>query len=156
MSRVILMCGPAGAGKSTIARQLEADGMVRLSFDQEAWRRAIRTMPLSFEVRKEIERQLRERLLELIGAGVDVVLDFSFWSRRSRDEYRELLQPLGIAPETIYSATPRDVALDRMRNRQQAHEDDYAIDEELAATYFDHFEPPTRDEGELTVIHHKP
>lgn len=35
MSRVVLMCGPAGSGKSTYARRLEAQGMVRLSIDHE-------------------------------------------------------------------------------------------------------------------------
>jgi dephospho-CoA kinase len=30
------MCGPAGSGKSTVARQFERQGMIRLSFDQEA------------------------------------------------------------------------------------------------------------------------
>ena len=39
MSRVIMMCGPAGAGKSTIARRLQAAGAVRLSLDEEAWER---------------------------------------------------------------------------------------------------------------------
>jgi gluconate kinase len=41
MGRVIFMCGPAGSGKSTVARQYEHQGMVRLSFDQEAWSRGI-------------------------------------------------------------------------------------------------------------------
>ena len=37
MDQVILMCGPAGSGKSTYARGLEARGYVRVSFDGEAW-----------------------------------------------------------------------------------------------------------------------
>lgn len=31
VSRVVLMCGIAGAGKTTYARRLERDGYVRLS-----------------------------------------------------------------------------------------------------------------------------
>jgi hypothetical protein len=46
MGRVIFMCGPAGSEKSTVARQYERQGMIRLSFDQEAWSRGITTMPL--------------------------------------------------------------------------------------------------------------
>jgi predicted kinase len=152
VSRVIFMCGPAGAGKSTYARCLESQGMVRLSFDVEMWARGISTVPLSPEVHEEIEGGLRARLLELISAGADVVLDFSFWSRPMRDEYRSLLEPTGVIPETIYLATDRETVLNRMRTRCGSHPDDYVLTEELVARYFDHFEPPTPDEGPLQVI----
>ncbi|MGX5694773.1 AAA family ATPase [Agromyces soli] len=146
------MCGPAGAGKSTVARRLEEDGMVRLSFDQEAWDRGIRSMPLPSDLRREIEAELRARLESLVAEGKDVVLDFSFWSRRTRDEYRQLLRPLGVEPETIYVATSREVVIERMRARRLAHGDDYTLPDETVAEYFDHFEPPTEDEGPLIVI----
>ena len=152
MSRVIFMCGPSGSGKSTYARRLEREGMTRLSFDVEMWRRGISTVPLPPDVRDEIEADLRARLLELVAAGSDVVLDFSFWSRRMRDDYRRLLEPTGVVPETIYLATDRETVLDRMRARRGSHHDDYVLTEELAGQYFDHFEPPTADEGPLEVI----
>jgi predicted kinase len=152
MSRVIFMCGPSGSGKSTYARRLEDQGMVRLSFDVEMWRREITTVPLPPEVRAEIEADLRSRLLDLVAAGADVVLDFSFWSRRMRDDYRRLLAPSGVVPETIYLATDRATVLERVRARRGRHPDDYVLPEELAARHFDHFEPPTVDEGPLTVL----
>ena len=152
MSRVIFMCGPSGSGKTTYARQLEAEGMTRLSFDVEMWRRGITAVPLSPEIRAEIEADLRGRLLELVAAGVDVVLDFSFWSRQMRDEWRGLLEPAGTTPETVYLATDRTTVLERIRDRQGAHSDDYMIPEGLAARYVDHFEVPTSDEGPLTVV----
>lgn len=46
MGRVIFMSGPAGSGKSTVARRYERQGMTRLSLDREAWSRGITTMPL--------------------------------------------------------------------------------------------------------------
>jgi predicted kinase len=146
------MCGPAGSGKSTVARQYEQQGMTRLSFDQEAWSRGITTMPLSDDVHRDIERTLRARLQELVLAGADVVLDFSFWSRRMRDEYRELLRPHGVIPETVYLATDRATVLDRLRARSAADGDDFQLTEELAAAYFDHFEIPTAAEGPLTIV----
>ena len=46
-------------------------------------------------VRHDIEEKLRARLIQLVQQGADVVLDFSFWSRQMRDEYREILRPWG-------------------------------------------------------------
>ena len=146
------MCGPAGAGKSTIARQLEADGMTRLSVDKAAWQMGLRTMPLGLENQRAIDAALRARLVALVESGEDVVLDYSFWSQSMREEYRRLLRPLGVEPETIYLATSRDEVLARIRARRANHPDDFTLSEELAAEYFDHFEVPTNDEGPLRVI----
>jgi hypothetical protein len=146
------MCGPAGSGKSTVARRYERRGMARLSFDQEAWSRGITTMPLPPDVHREIEGALRGRLLDLVRAGADVVLDFSFWSRAMRDDYRELLRPFGVVPETVYLATDRATVLRRVGDRVARGGDHFKLSEELAAFYFDHFEVPTAAEGPLTVI----
>lgn len=146
------MCGPAGSGKSTYARRLERAGMVRLSFDVELWRRGVSAAPVPAELKDEVEAVLRSRLLDLVAQGCDVVLDFSFWSRRMRDDYRRLLAPTGVVPETVYLATDRATVLTRVRARQGEGADDVVLTEELATRYFDHFEPPTPDEGPLTVV----
>ncbi len=129
-----------------------AEGLVRLSFDTEMWRRGLTEVPLPAGTRAEIEAGLRARLLELVAEGCDVVLDFSFWSRRMRDDYRRLLEPAGVVPETIYLATDRETVLERVRARRGSHADDYVLPDELAAAYFDQFEPPTADEGPLRTI----
>jgi predicted kinase len=152
MARVIFMCGPAGSGKSTVAREYERQGMVRLSFDQEAWERGIATMPLPQDTHRDIEQSLRERLARLVRAGADVVLDFSFWSRDMREDYRAFLRPLGVVPETVYLATDRATVLRRVAARAAQDGDDYQLTPELAALYFDHFEVPTAAEGPLTVL----
>ncbi|USQ79405.1 ATP-binding protein [Ornithinimicrobium faecis] len=151
-TRVVFMCGPAGSGKSTVARDLESQGLVRLSFDQEAWARGHRSMPLPEQAHRDIEAELQDRLSALVTAGRDVVLDFSFWSRAMREDYRELLRPLDIEPETIYLATDRETCLSRVRARGIDHADDFQLSPDLAAAYFDHFEVPTPKEGPLTVL----
>ena len=152
MSRVTFMCGPAGSGKSTYARRLERQGWVRLSFDVEMWRRGITTVPLPTDVHDEMEADLKRRLLELVATGNDVVVDFSFWSRRMRDDYRRLLEPTGVVPQTVYLATDRETVLARLRARRAGHPDDHVLPEDLATQYFDHFEPPTPEEGPLEVV----
>jgi len=109
------MCGPAGSGKSTLARPLEIAGRIRLSIDEEAWNRGHRHQPLSVGIRRTIENELRDLLISQVNSGIDVVLDYSFWSRAMRDEYRQLLAPFGVTSEMIYLATPRNVVLDRIR-----------------------------------------
>lgn len=146
------MCGPAGSGKSTVARRLEAEGVVRLSVDQEAWSRGCRTMPLPDETRIEIERDLREHLAALVREGRDVVVDLSFWSRAMRDDWRRLLAGLGVVPEIVLVTTDRSTALARVRARSGLGADEFRLDDAVAARYFDHFERPTADEGPLTVV----
>lgn len=146
------MCGPSGSGKTTYAKRLEDQRMIRLSFDGIMWEREITTVPLPQEPRDEIEAELQARLLELVAAGRDVVLDFSFWSRRMRDDYRDLLGPTGVTSETVYLATDRGTVLERVRARRGSHSDDFVLSDELAAQHFDHFEPPTVEEGPLTIV----
>ncbi|GAA1477953.1 hypothetical protein GCM10009623_23990 [Nocardioides aestuarii] len=152
MVRVVFMCGPSGSGKTTYARGLEAEGMVRLSFDALLWERGVTAVPPPASVHSEVADELRTRLLELVASGQDVVCDFSFWSRDMRDSWRSLLAPTGVVPETVYLATPRETVLERVRARQGVHADDAVLSGELAAAYVDHFEPPTPDEGPLTVV----
>jgi len=106
--------------------------MVRLCFDQEARSRGITTMPLPEDVRRDIEHVLRARLADLVRAGSGVVLGFSFWSRRMRDEYREFLKPFGVVPETVYLATDRAAVLPRIAARAARSGDDFKISTELA------------------------
>ena len=126
--------------------------MTRLSFDEEAWRRGLKVQPLPEAVRSDIEAALRARLLELVSRGEDVVLDFSFWSLAMRNEYRELLRPHGVEAETVYLATSRGTALKRVRARTGGAPNEVQLPSDVAAHYYDHFEPPTADEGPLTVL----
>lgn len=146
------MCGPAGSGKSTIARDYEADGMVRLSVDTEAWARGHRTMPLPEAVSAAITAELEQRLLACVRARQDVVLDLSFWSREMRDHWRALIAPSGVIPEIVQVVASRETALARVEARAVGHSDDFRLPREIAERYYDHFQPPTDDEGPVTVV----
>lgn len=152
MSRVIFMCGPSGSGKSTHARALEEDGMLRLSFDTELWARGVTQVPPPQEVNEQVEADLRRRLLQAVEQGRDVVLDFSFSTRAMREDYRALLAPTGVVPETVYLATDRATVMRRLAARDGTHGDELVLGDAVAARHFDHFEPPTPQEGPLTVV----
>lgn len=150
--RVVLVCGPAGAGKSTHALELEADGYVRLSFDEESWRLGHRDHPLGPAVTASVHADLQRRLVEHVRAGDDVVVDTSFWSRAQRDAYRALLAPYRVVPVVHYLRTPRDVVLARLERRRHTSGNDVVVSRDRALAYLDGFEVPTPEEGPMVVV----
>lgn len=151
-SKVILMCGPAGSGKSTFAKKLENTGMTILSYDQESYKRGLNVHPLPKEVEKDIKSYLDERLISLIEQNIDIILDYSFWSIEMRKEYISLFKKYHIEPTIYYVKTPKEIVLDRIRKRNGNHQNDIILTEETASQYYDHFQPPTLEEGEVIVV----
>jgi len=84
------MCGLPGAGKTTRARELELQfRAVRLTPDE--WITASLGPNPSYEAlnaardpTEALQWNLAARLLTL---GIDVILDFGFWSREEREDY---------------------------------------------------------------------
>ncbi len=148
-SRVVFMCGVAGSGKSTFARRLEKEeGFVRLSIDELAWEAGHRTQPLSDDVKRSMEAQLRSQLMQHISEGRNVVLDLSFWSRHMRAEYLALLAPLGVVPSLVWLDTPRSIVLRRVAQRKgNGAANEVVVSQETAKRYLDAFEKPTEAEG---------
>ncbi|GAB2523654.1 hypothetical protein GCM10027267_20620 [Paramicrobacterium agarici] len=153
VSRAVFMCGPAGSGKTTVAMRLvETEGLTRLSVDEEAWKRGFRSYPIPVQDAEEIDVLLRERLTELLTANRGVVLDYSFATRAVRDDYRAFVAAFGVVPEIVFVDTPRDVALQRIRERRGEDANDAVLSVETARRFYDDFEIPTPSEGPLTVV----
>jgi len=151
-AQVVLVCGPAGSGKSTYAHLLEDRGYARLSFDELAWQRGHRDHPVPAAAAAAVHAELHVRLVGLVRTGRDVAVDTSFWSRASRDSYRAVLAPLGVAPVVHFLATPRDEVLRRLAGRAGTGPHDVVVDPGRARAYLDGFEVPTDDEGPLVVV----
>ncbi|RYV49684.1 ATP-binding protein [Pengzhenrongella frigida] len=149
---MVLMCGHAGSGKSTVAHRLEAEGYVLLSFDEEAWRRGYRNHPVAEEAGREVTEHLQRRLTELVTGGSRVVVDSSFWARAARDEYRDVLASLGVEPVVYYMSTSREVSLERLEGRRNTGPDDIVVPVDRAIAYIEGFEVPTAAEGAMRVL----
>ncbi|WP_157779178.1 ATP-binding protein [Micromonospora sp. WMMA2032] len=156
---VVLMCGVAGAGKTTFANGLEAMGYVRLSVDEEIWRRFGRYgmdyEPDRYEMHTEVARQaVRERLLSLIAQHRNVVIDSSFWQRSRRQAYKELIEQAGARWRLVYLKT--DPALLRQRLHARAERFDanaaFPITDELLDRYLQSFEPPFGEGEEIVEV----
>ena len=97
---VVLLCGVAGSGKTTHAQRLESQGSVRLSIDEEVWRRFGRHGTDYDEseyaaLSRVAEEALQVRLLDLVAEGRDVVVDLSLWQRSSREHWKRLVESAG-------------------------------------------------------------
>ena len=154
---VVLMCGVAGSGKTTYAQQLEMKGYVRLSIDEEVWARFGRYGmdydPADYaRLSAAAEDVLRERLVTLVGEGRDVVVDFSFWQRASRDRYKRLVEAAGGTWRLIYLQVDPAVLRRRLDDRAERFDANAAfpITPDTLAAYLAGFEEP-RGEGEEVI-----
>lgn len=150
--RVVLTCGPAGSGKSTYAMALEQRGFTRLSFDEAAWSRGLREHPIPDAEAAALHADMQQRLLDLVAAGTDVVVDSAFVTRESRQEYRDLLAPLGVEPVVHLLRTPRDLVLTRLQARRGDGPHEVLVPTDRATAYYDDFPTPTLDEGPMLIV----
>lgn len=153
-AHVVLMCGVAGAGKTTYSTRLEQEGFVRLSIDEEMWLRHGST-PLYSQEREqrsaEVEANLRARLVELMADGCRVVVDFSFWQRSKRDAYKRIIEQHGGTWELVYLRATAEVLHGRLQDRSHACGPNAVIvDPATLERYLAGFEEPS-GEGETVV-----
>lgn len=153
----VLLCGVAGAGKTTYAQALEREGFVRLSIDEELWRRfgryGVDYGPERYaELSSQAEAWVREQLVDLLEQGKNVVVDSSLWRKSRRDEYKALVTLAGGRWRLVHLVQRPDVL--RARLRKRAHRFDanaaFPITDELLDDYLTGFEPLC-DDGEEVV-----
>lgn len=153
------MCGLPGAGKTTYAMELVRRGYARLSIDEAVWQRlGQRDAGLVLEaeafdqLKEEVRRQQRQELVELMLAGRDVVVDYSFWSRAARDDYKALVESHGGRWELVHLKADRTTLERRLavRNGEEGA-NSVTVDEKLFNRYVANFEEPN-GEGEQVLM----
>lgn len=157
MAKVILICGKICSGKSTYAERLRIDNKaVLLSVDE--------IMLALFglyagnkhdEYTEKIQSYLFEKSVDIIQSGINVILDWGFWSESSRSAAKEFYTARDIESEIHYIDVSDEVWKERIthRNKLVSKEEQkaYIIDDNLAAKFGDLFEPPAEDEIDVWV-----
>lgn len=153
---VVMMCGVAGSGKTTFSKQLEKEGFVRLSIDEEIWATHGR-YGLDYpsgrieEYKIKAENKLRNLLIKLISEKKQVVIDFSFWERKKRDQYKQLIENSGGKWKLIYIKVHPDDLRERIKIRnKRVDANAFPVTEEMLDSYLNGFEIP-KDEGEIVI-----
>ena len=150
MATLFLMCGLPGSGKTTLARQIERErDALRLTPDE--WIARLfgeRLTPPALDWCRDPVESLQwgvaERALRL---GVNVILDYGFWSRAEREEFRARAAALGARSEVHFLDVPRATLAARLdaRNAEPPPYTFRVTGAQLDA-WWNLFEPPTPDE----------
>jgi predicted kinase len=156
---VVMMCGVAGSGKTTFSQQLEKEGFVRLSIDEEIWitngRYGIDFPAEKYEqYKEEAEVKLRNELVNHIQNKCQVVVDFSFWQRKRRNEYKQLIENAGGVWKLIYLKVEPSDLRQRLSIRSQRFDANaaFTITDEILTSFLNGFEVPS-GEGEIVIEH---
>jgi predicted kinase len=144
------MCGLPCSGKTTLAKQIERERRaLRLTPDE--WIARLFGADIAGEAldaaRDPVEAALWELAARVLALGVDVILDFGFWSRAEREEFRARAAALGAHSEIHFTDAPEQVLLARLAARNAAlPPGTFRIDEARLRLWSSLFEPPTADE----------
>lgn len=149
MATAHLVCGFLGAGKTTFSKRLsERCSGVHFSLD-ELYLRLFTEAPTYDLDQRALDRliaALEPLWLAVARAGVDVVLDFGFWSRRFRDEVRTRARSVGSEVKLYWLHCPDELAVARCLQRNGAA-DAFLISEQGYWELKARFEPPAVDEA---------
>jgi predicted kinase len=146
------MVGLPCSGKTTLAKKLEYErSALRLTPDE--WQ-----VGLFGQDAEEPEHDARHSLIEAmlwkiasraLELGTNVILDFGFWAREERDDFRQRAKRLGASSEVHFLDVPKEELLRRLavRNSQPSQES-FHISEESMKPWIEFFQRPTLEELE--------
>jgi predicted kinase len=146
VARVTLMCGLPAAGKTTVAREIEAaTGAVRLSPDE--WMVALEIDLWDPVGRSRIEALQWTFAVDLLSRGISVILEHGFWSRAERDDARRRAREVGAEACLRFLDVPVDELWGRLEARNAAPDAIVVIPRHILEFWArDRFETPTPDE----------
>ena len=144
------MVGLPCSGKTTLAKQLEQErSALRLTPDE--WQVA-----LFGQDAEEPEHDARHSLIEsmlwniasrALELGTNVILDFGFWAREEREDYRVRAKRLGASSEVHFLDVSEEELLRRLEIRNSRPSQEYfEISAEMMRPWIASFQRPTADE----------
>ncbi|MFI1568501.1 AAA family ATPase [Streptomyces sp. NPDC020490] len=155
--RCVLMAGLPGSGRTTLSRESERRGFLRLCPDERVWQEHGhygRLFPRGeYRVRERpIPEQIAAELHTALAAGHDVVVDHGFWTVDEREAWRKVAEQADAEVVLLYLPGGHETLWDRIKERNEATYDDpnamYFSEDDLRR-HASRFAPPGPDEPHL-------
>ena len=143
-----LIHGFMGFGKTTLAKQLEKSlHAVRFTHDEIMLARYGRTPDDFKKCCEEVTQYIKNETIKEIAKGNNIILDFGFWDKETRQEYYSWAKSL--TDKVYFHALVCDIeiAKSRVLSRTQSNPDELYIDEDCFNDRLKKFTPLTDDEG---------
>jgi predicted kinase len=157
MPTLHMVYGFVGAGKTTFAKKLEHT-LPAVRFTHDEWMNKLYGENPPLENFADYYSRVHDliwiyaaRLLEL---KQDVIVDFGFWSRSSRDEARAKARAVGADTKLYFLDAPEDVLKARVRKRNESLQGSLYIDDHAFELFKSRFEPLGEDEEYVIANHH--
>ena len=152
MQTLHLMVGLPCSGKTTLAKKLERElPALRLTTDEWHIRLFGQDAP---EPDHDARHSRIEALLWNVAAsalelGLNVILDFGFWAREEREDYRSRAKHLGAASEVHFLDVSSEDLFRRLEQRNShPSPDSFIISESALPPWIAFFQKPAPDELE--------
>ncbi len=162
MAKVIILCGRIAVGKSYYANKLkERSDTIILSVDDLMLRLSDSCLGANHDdMALRCERYFYGLAEQMIKSGIDVIIDFGYWSRKEREEAREYFRRRGIKSELHYILISDEQRIKQLESRNErliadSRRDDtgrvYIIDEALRKRLDQKFEEPAQEEIDILI-----
>lgn len=157
MARIIALCGKICIGKSRYAQELaEIHRAVILSCDEITLGILGGNLGAQHdEIAARTQIHLMEKAVQIARAGANVILDFGFWTRASRDQARRFFSESGASVQWHFVFADDRTHRENIARRNHAASNQtpqhYFVDEGLLSKCNALFEEPLPDENMLAV-----
>jgi len=146
MTRLILVCGPTGAGKTTYSLSLSKE-IEAVKFSIDPWMQTLFSKDMtSLDYSWMVERvnrcyeQIWEVSAQILSLHGNVVLDLGFTTKKQRDIFSGRAKNLNVEAEIHYLDAPKEIRQQRVEKRNN-EKDPSVYSFEVNSMMFNFMEP---------------